>query len=273
MLLNRRGFATAVFCRQCAGTLDCPNCSVSLVVHGEGNARRARCHYCNYTARVPAACPLCAGPYLEQTGFGTERVEAEVQRRVPARASRGSIATPSAARARCSALLARFRDGEIDVLVGTQMIAKGHDFPRVTLVGVVVGRRRPRPRRLPRVGADLPAADAGGRPRRTRRAAGRGDRPDALSRITTASSSPAGRTIRRSSSASCSSAARCGIRRSCRWSTPSSAARTFAARDGRCGGRRADGCATRTAAAATCACSVPRRRRSASCAASTARSC
>jgi len=64
VLLNRRGFATAVFCRQCAGTIDCPNCSVSLVVHAEGNARRARCHYCNYTARVPPACPLCAGPYL-----------------------------------------------------------------------------------------------------------------------------------------------------------------------------------------------------------------
>ena len=61
VLLNRRGFATAVFCRQCAGTIDCPNCSVSLVVHGEGTARRARCHYCNYTARVPPACPLCAG--------------------------------------------------------------------------------------------------------------------------------------------------------------------------------------------------------------------
>ena len=137
VLLNRRGFATAVFCRQCAGTLDCPNCSVSLVVHGEGASRRARCHYCNYSARVPTACPLCAGPYLEQAGFGTERVEAEVKARVPARASRGSIATRSAARARSTALLSRFRDGEIDVLVGTQMIAKGHDFPRVTLVGVV----------------------------------------------------------------------------------------------------------------------------------------
>jgi len=137
VLLNRRGFATAVFCRQCAGTIDCPNCSVSLVVHGDGNARRARCHYCNYTARVPAACPRCAGPYLEQTGFGTERVEAEVMRACPearvARLDRDAIRRKGA----LNALLARFRDGEIDVLVGTQMIAKGHDFPRVTLVGVV----------------------------------------------------------------------------------------------------------------------------------------
>lgn len=137
VLLNRRGFATAVFCRQCAGTLDCPNCSVSLVVHGEGTARRARCHYCNYSARVPAACPLCAGPYLEQAGFGTERVVAEVKRACPgarvARLDRDAIRRKGA----LGTLLSRFRDGDIDVLVGTQMIAKGHDFPRVTLVGVV----------------------------------------------------------------------------------------------------------------------------------------
>jgi primosomal protein N' (replication factor Y) len=137
VLLNRRGFATAVFCRQCAGTIDCPNCSVSLVVHGEGSAKRARCHYCNYTARVPAACPLCAGPYLEQAGFGTERVEAEVRKACPdarvARLDRDAIRKRGA----LASLLSRFRDGAIDVLVGTQMIAKGHDFPRVTLVGVV----------------------------------------------------------------------------------------------------------------------------------------
>jgi primosomal protein N' (replication factor Y) (superfamily II helicase) len=137
VLLNRRGFATAVFCRQCAGTLDCPNCSVSLVVHGEGNARRARCHYCNFTQRVPPACPRCAGPYLEQTGFGTERVEAELKAVCPdarvARLDRDAIRRKGA----LHALLSRFRDGAIDVLVGTQMIAKGHDFPRVTLVGVV----------------------------------------------------------------------------------------------------------------------------------------
>ncbi|HEY2905446.1 MAG TPA: primosomal protein N' [Vicinamibacterales bacterium] len=137
VLLNRRGFATAVFCRQCAGTLDCPNCSVSLVVHGDAASRRARCHYCNYSARVPNACPLCAGPYLEQAGFGTERVEAELNARYPgariARLDRDSIRRKGA----LNQLLSRFRAGELDVLVGTQMIAKGHDFPRVTLVGVI----------------------------------------------------------------------------------------------------------------------------------------
>ena len=137
VLLNRRGFATAIFCRQCSGTMDCPNCSVSLVVHGEGASRRARCHYCNYTMRVPTACPKCAGPYLEQAGFGTERVEAEVKRICPdarvARLDRDSIRRKGA----LTSILSKFRAGEIDVLVGTQMIAKGHDFPRVTLVGVV----------------------------------------------------------------------------------------------------------------------------------------
>ncbi|MFN7914239.1 MAG: primosomal protein N' [Vicinamibacterales bacterium] len=137
VLLNRRGFATAVFCRQCSGTIDCPNCSVSLVVHGEGASRRARCHYCNYFTRVPAACPTCKAPYLEQMGYGTERVEAQVIKQCPgarvARIDRDSTRRKGS----LTALLTRFRAGEIDVLVGTQMIAKGHDFPRVTLVGVV----------------------------------------------------------------------------------------------------------------------------------------
>jgi primosomal protein N' (replication factor Y) (superfamily II helicase) len=137
LLLNRRGFAVSVFCRQCAGTVDCPNCSVSLVVHGEGPSRRARCHYCNYSARVPAACPLCAAPYLEQAGYGTERVEQEVRKLWPdarvARLDRDAIRRKGS----LAELLTKFRAGEIDVLVGTQMIAKGHDFPRVTLVGVI----------------------------------------------------------------------------------------------------------------------------------------
>jgi primosomal protein N' (replication factor Y) len=137
ILLNRRGFATAVFCRQCTETIDCPNCSVSLVIHGDGAGRRGRCHYCNYSARIPAACPACAAPYMEQSGFGTERVEAEVKRLVPdarvARLDRDSVRR----RGSLTAMLSKFRDGEIDVMVGTQMIAKGHDFPRVTLVGVI----------------------------------------------------------------------------------------------------------------------------------------
>ena len=137
VLLNRRGYATAVFCRQCGDTFDCPNCSISLTVHTARNGWRARCHYCNYSAMVPKACRKCAAPYLEQAGFGTEKVEQHLRDRFPAarvdRVDRDSVRRKGA----LASLLSRFASGEIDVLVGTQMIAKGHDFPRVTLVGVI----------------------------------------------------------------------------------------------------------------------------------------
>ncbi len=137
LLLNRRGFSTAVFCRQCGHVLDCPNCSVSLTVHHERGQARGVCHYCNYSLRVPTACAKCAAPYLEQSGFGTERVEAEVLRLFPAarvgRVDRDTMKKRGAV----TRVLKAFGAHELDMLVGTQMIAKGHDFPGVTLVGVV----------------------------------------------------------------------------------------------------------------------------------------
>ena len=135
VLLNRRGYAVVVFCRQCGATAECPNCTVSLTVHLK--ARRARCHYCNYSMPLPKACLVCAGPYLEQMGYGTERVEDEIRHLFPearvARVDRDTIRRRGA----IVQVLAKFARQELDVLVGTQMIAKGHDFPRVTLVGVV----------------------------------------------------------------------------------------------------------------------------------------
>jgi primosomal protein N' (replication factor Y) len=138
ILLNRRGLATAVFCRQCGATLDCPNCSVSLIIHTEGKDRhRARCHYCNHSLIVPKACPACSGLFLERRGFGTERVAAEIGAIWPdakvSRLDRDSVRRKGAA----ARILRAMASGGIDVLVGTQMIAKGHDFPRVTLVGVI----------------------------------------------------------------------------------------------------------------------------------------
>jgi primosomal protein N' (replication factor Y) len=137
VLLNRRGYATAVFCRQCGDTFECPNCSISLTVHTARNGWRARCHYCNYSLLVPKACRKCAAPYLEHAGFGTEKVEQQLAARFPTarvgRVDRDSVRRKGA----LTSLLSRFAAGQIDVLVGTQMIAKGHDFPRVTLVGVV----------------------------------------------------------------------------------------------------------------------------------------
>jgi primosomal protein N' (replication factor Y) (superfamily II helicase) len=137
VLLNRRGYATAVFCRQCGDTLECPNCSITLTVHTARHGWVARCHYCGYSTAVPKACRACAAPYLEQAGFGTERVEHHLRERFPqariGRVDRDSVRRRGA----LTALLSRFARGELDVIVGTQMIAKGHDFPRVTLVGVV----------------------------------------------------------------------------------------------------------------------------------------
>ena len=137
VLLNRRGYATSVLCRQCGDTFDCPNCSISLTVHRAGRGWRARCHYCNHTVHVPTACRKCAAPYLEHVGFGTERVEEHLAARFPhariGRVDRDAVRRKGA----LTSLLSRFASGELDVLVGTQMIAKGHDFPRVTLVGVI----------------------------------------------------------------------------------------------------------------------------------------
>jgi primosomal protein N' (replication factor Y) len=137
VLLNRRGYATAVFCRQCGDTFECPNCSISLTVHSGRGGWRARCHYCNYSIGVPKNCRKCAAPYLQQTGYGTEKVEQHLRDRFPdariGRVDRDSTRRQGA----LTALLSKFAAGGLDILVGTQMIAKGHDFPRVTLVGVI----------------------------------------------------------------------------------------------------------------------------------------
>lgn len=137
VLLNRRGISSAVLCRQCGSTVECPHCSVSMTVHGSGRRARARCHYCDFAQAVPETCPRCAAPYLEHLGVGTERVEQDLRARFPAarigRVDRDTVST----RGSLTAILATFGRREIDVLVGTQMIAKGHDFPFVTLVGVV----------------------------------------------------------------------------------------------------------------------------------------
>ena len=138
ILLNRRGLNTAVFCRQCGSTIECPNCSVSLIVHAEGRDRhRARCHYCNHSILVPKECPACKGPYLERRGFGTEKVADEISaiwtNAKVARLDRDTVRRKGAA----ADILRSMASGAIDILVGTQMIAKGHDFPRVTLVGVI----------------------------------------------------------------------------------------------------------------------------------------
>ncbi len=135
VLLNRRGFAPYLLCADCGQDFRCPNCEISLTYHrGE---RQLRCHYCDYQLLPPEICPRCGGSQLDPEGAGTERLEAELQERFPeaqlARMDRDTTTAKGSHRRFMERMLA----GEIDILVGTQMIAKGHDFPGVTLVGVV----------------------------------------------------------------------------------------------------------------------------------------
>ena len=133
LLLNRRGYATSLLCRECGEQAACPNCSVSLTLHHGGG--RALCHYCGHDVRSPTACPACHGAYLRLTGFGTERVVEAVCAALPSARVERLDRDRARRRGVVAQVLAAFEAGTIDVLVGTQMIAKGHDFPRVTLVG------------------------------------------------------------------------------------------------------------------------------------------
>ena len=173
LLLNRRGYATSLLCRECGREAMCPNCSVSLTLHQGG--RSALCHYCGHEAGAPTACPPAAGPTCASPASAPRRVVEAVQEALPRARVERLDRDRASRRGALAQVLAAFETGEIDILVGTQMIAKGHDFPRVTLVGVVdadVGLGMPG---LPGGGADVPAPDAGGGSRRARRHGGRGD--------------------------------------------------------------------------------------------------
>ena len=136
LLLNRRGFSSFMMCRSCGERLQCPNCSVVLTHHRRD--RRMLCHYCSYAEKVPSRCPSCESEYIQFLGTGSERVEDELHQHLPtariARLDRDSASGKGA----YEHILGAFRNGDVDILVGTQMIAKGHDIPNVTLVGVVL---------------------------------------------------------------------------------------------------------------------------------------
>lgn len=135
VFLNRRGFAPSVACTACGEMASCPHCAVALTFH-KGSGGSLRCHYCEYWIRMPEVCPKCQSPDLELEGLGTERVEEALREALPAaRLARldRDVATPK----KVEALMQRMRTGDIDVLVGTQMVTKGHDLPEVTLVGVL----------------------------------------------------------------------------------------------------------------------------------------
>lgn len=135
VLLNRRGFSSITMCRGCGHTARCPNCEVTLTYHRQ--EARLVCHYCNHQDRVPRVCPECQGPYIFYVGEGTEQIESRLKELFPeiriARLDRDTTRRRGA----FEKVLGEFGMGEIDLLVGTQMIAKGHDFHNVTLVCVI----------------------------------------------------------------------------------------------------------------------------------------
>jgi primosomal protein N' (replication factor Y) len=135
VLLNRRGYAGRLLCRQCGLSLQCSECSVALTLHR--GASLAVCHYCGLGRATPERCETCGGEYLRAVGYGTERVEEILKAQFPesrvARMDRDTMRRKGSH----EDLLSRFASREIDLLVGTQMVAKGHDFPAVTLVGVL----------------------------------------------------------------------------------------------------------------------------------------
>ncbi|MFL6584782.1 MAG: primosomal protein N' [Chthoniobacterales bacterium] len=135
LFLNRRGFSTSLVCSNCGKARECPNCSVALTFH-RGVARLS-CHLCGHTAAVPKKCPECGQDALIYSGFGTEKVEATVTHVFPQATVRRMDADTMSRKDAYRETLRSFRAGKIDILVGTQMIAKGLHFPNVTLVGII----------------------------------------------------------------------------------------------------------------------------------------
>jgi primosomal protein N' (replication factor Y) len=138
LFLNRRGFSTSLLCSNCGEARNCPNCSVALTFHRHPLvAGRLSCHLCGHTAAVPKKCPACGKDALIYAGFGTEKVEATVSQIFPKAVVRRMDADSMTRKEAYRETLRNFRTGNIDILVGTQMIAKGLHFPNVTLVGII----------------------------------------------------------------------------------------------------------------------------------------
>jgi len=134
LFLNRRGFSTHLFCVRCGYVARCPSCDVGLTYHAK--AGRLQCHYCGHKEDPPETCPACGAETINYWGTGTQRVEQEMLRKFPD-IRLGRMDADAMRRGGHSEILTAFRDGEVDVLLGTQMVAKGLDFPNVTVVGVV----------------------------------------------------------------------------------------------------------------------------------------
>lgn len=135
LFLNRRGYSTFVSCRACGEVVNCPNCDISMTYHKAEN--RMRCHFCGASLPVPRLCPACQKPFVKYFGMGTEQVEEQLHELFPDVKTLRMDTDTMRQKGSMQAHLAAFAAGEAQVLIGTQMIAKGHDFPAVTLVGVI----------------------------------------------------------------------------------------------------------------------------------------
>ena len=135
IFLNRRGFHTYVFCADCGRVFNCPACDLAMTYHASQNV--LKCHHCDFTVIKPQTCPACGSERIRSQGTGTERIEEELQRFFPAAVIARIDSDTSSRRGASEKTLADFADGAIDILVGTQIITKGLDFPGITLVGVI----------------------------------------------------------------------------------------------------------------------------------------
>ena len=137
LFVSRRGYNNFVSCLKCGEVVTCPNCSVSLTYHRNGDEGILKCHYCGYTQTVPEVCPKCESERMTRKGFGTQLVAEELHAIYPEARILRLDADAASAKFSHEAILSAFRSGEADVLIGTQMVTKGHNFPSVTLVGVI----------------------------------------------------------------------------------------------------------------------------------------
>ena len=136
LLINRRGFSTHVICRKCGHVFKCPTCGIALTYHKSDNM--LKCHHCDYVEPYPEICPECGDHHLLKTGFGTEKIQEEVERLFPSARTLRLDSDSAKNKTKIPETIEAFRKKEADILIGTQMIAKGHDFPDVTLVGIVL---------------------------------------------------------------------------------------------------------------------------------------
>lgn len=135
LFINRRGFSPVVFCRDCGYAFQCPHCSISFTYHL--TRKSLRCHYCDFQSLVPDKCPSCQGSRLMSRGFGTERLEEKIRELLPAAKILRLDRDTASKRGGTKTILEKFRNGEADILLGTQMVTKGFDFPNVSLVGII----------------------------------------------------------------------------------------------------------------------------------------